>query len=230
MTRQSKESLKAISISIMKILFTCAILTIAGISIGQKAEDLFRPSQTKIQWLGIDFSHVQLVGDFSQFAEAGKKSSVEIKNRYFPGWNEIILDEREKYDIKGMLRKENITYSIDMVTDRNSKAATEDLETDNVRKFSTEEIEQFVREYQPEDKDGIGIVFIAETLNKAETEAWFHFVALDLSNNTVLFTERLQGKPSGIGLRNYWAGAIYDVIKEIKNKKYKEWKSKYSRS
>jgi hypothetical protein len=214
----------------MKILFTCAFIAVVGTSIGQKAEDLFKASQTNIQWLGIDFSRVQLVGDFSQFAEAGKKSTVEIKNRYFPGWNQLILNEREKYDIKGMLRKENITYNTDMVTDVNSKAATEDMERENVKPFSADDIKNFVGEYRPENKDGIGIVFIAETLNKAETEAWFHFVAIDLSNNNVLFTERLQGKPSGIGLRNYWAGSIYDIIKEIKNTKYKEWKSKYSRS
>jgi hypothetical protein len=117
-----------------------------------------------------------------------------------------------------------------MITDLNSKAATEDMEQDHARKFSAEDIEKFVKQYQPENTDGIGIVFIAETLNKAETEAWLHFVAIDLSNNNILFTERLKGNPAGIGLRNYWAGAIYDVIKEIKSKKYKEWKSKYSRS
>jgi hypothetical protein len=213
----------------MRSIVTFVFIAITQICFAQKVEDLFKPSETKIHWLGVDFSKVQLVGDFSQFAEAGMKSSVEIKNRYFPGWNHLILDEREKYDIKGMLRKESITYSIDMITDLNSKAATEDLEQDNARKFTPEEVEAFVKAYQPESKDGIGIVFIAETLNKAETEAWFHFVAIDLSNNSILFTDRLKGEPAGIGLRNYWAGAIYDVIKQIKGRKYKEWKSKYSR-
>jgi hypothetical protein len=117
-----------------------------------------------------------------------------------------------------------------MITELNAKAATEDMESDNAKTFTAKDIESFVKEYKPENKDGIGIVFIAETLNKAETEAWFHFVAINLSNNAVLFSERMKGNPSGIGLRNYWAGSIYDVMKEIKSKKYKEWKSKYQRS
>jgi hypothetical protein len=213
----------------MKSVFFTFLIAISVSSFAQQAEDLFKPSEVQIQWLGLDFSKVQLVGDFSQFAEAGKKSSVEIKNRYFPGWNELMLNERDKYDVKGMLRKENIIYSIDMITKLNADAPTENMEVDNVKQFSSEDIQKHVKDYQPKNKDGIGIVFIAETLNKADTEAWFHFVALDLSSNKVLFTDRLQGKPAGIGLRNYWAGAVYDIIKEIKNKKYKEWKSKYAR-
>lgn len=214
----------------MKTSLTLALFISAHFCFGQKVEDLFKPSDTNIYWLGVDFSRVQLVGDFSQFAEAGQKSAVEIKSKYFPAWNRLILDEREKYDVKGMLRKEEITYSIDMITKVNSTASTEELEVDNPKKFTSAEIEEMVKAYNPENKDGIGIAFIAETLNKAENVAWFHFVAIDLSTNTILFSERLSGKPVGFGLRNYWAGAIYDVIKEIKGKKYKEWKSKYSRA
>lgn len=214
----------------MKLVFACILVGTSTFLFGQKVDDLFKQSDTEIVWLGVDFSKVQLVGDFSQFADAGKKSTVDIKDRYFPGWNGLILNERDKYDIKGMLRKEKLTYSIDMVSNLNSTAATEEMETDNPRKFSTQEIEEHVRTYNWESKNGIGIVFIAEVLNKAETEAWFHFAAIDLSTKTVLLTERMRGTPAGIGLRNYWAGAIYDVVKEIKNKKYKDWKSKYSRS
>ncbi|HEY0656323.1 MAG TPA: hypothetical protein VGD65_24490 [Chryseosolibacter sp.] len=214
----------------MKLVVTLLFASLVSLSFGQKVEDLFRASDTPIHWLGVDFSKVQLVGDFSQFGEAGKKSTIEIKNRYFPGWNELILNERDKYDIKGMIRKEHIIYSVEMVSNINATAATEDMETHNARIFSRQDIERHVQHYQPESKSGIGIVFIAEVLNKAETEAWFHFAAIDLSTNTVLLTERLRGTPAGIGLRNYWAGAIYDIIKEIKDRKYREWKSKHSRS
>ncbi|MFT4679987.1 MAG: hypothetical protein ACI9HG_002106, partial [Flavobacteriales bacterium] len=31
-------------------------------------------------------------------------------------------------------------------------------------------------------------------------------------------------KPMGFGLRNYWAGSIYSVIKQIKSSEYMSWK------
>jgi hypothetical protein len=195
----------------------------------QSAEDLFRASDTKVYWLGIDFSHVQLVGDFSQFNDAGEKSSIEVKNKYFPAWNNIVLHEAKKYDVKGMLRKENLTYDIDMMADVNSKAATEELETSNPVEYRREDIEKFVKRYKSSSKDGIGVAFVAESLNKIELEAWYHFVAIDLATNKILVYDRIKGKPAGIGLRNYWANTIYDVIKEIKSDRYKQWKNKYAK-
>jgi hypothetical protein len=213
----------------MKIHLAYVLIYLSIVAKSQSAEDLFKASDTKIFWLGIDFSHVQLVGDFSQFNNAGEKSSVEMKNKYFPAWNNIVLDEAKKYDVKGMLRKESLTYDIDMIAGINAKAATEELETSNPVEYSRDDIEKFVKRYNSKSKDGIGVALIAETLNKRELEAWYHFVAIDLSNNKVLVYDRIKGKPSGIGLRNYWANTIYDVVKEIKGERYREWKNKHTK-
>lgn len=213
----------------MKTLFVCILVCLSVIAKSQSAEDLFRASDTKIVWLGIDFSHVQLVGDFSQFNSAGEKSSVEVKQKYFPAWNEIVLNEAKKYDVKGMLRKENLTYDLDAIAEVNAKAATEELEVTNPVEYKREDIEKFVKRYKSSTKNAIGVALVAETLNKRELEAYYHFVAIDLSNNKILVYDRLKGKPAGIGLRNYWANTIYDVIKEIKSDRYKEWKNKYAK-
>jgi hypothetical protein len=199
-----------------------------GFASAQNAEDLFRDSDVKIHWLGVDFSHVKLVGDFGQFNGAGDKNAIEIRDKYFPGWNRLIVDKRDKYDIKGMLRKPDLTYDLEMIEAVNADAAVEELESDNATIYSLEDIQKFVNKYKPEFKDGIGVLFIAETLNKAETHAWFHFVAINLSNRKVLVHDRIKGEPHGIGLRNYWAGSMYDVIKEIEKNRYKRWRSKYS--
>jgi len=45
------------------IIILIFIISIAGIS--QTAKDLFNPNDLKVYWLGIDFSHVKLIGDFS---------------------------------------------------------------------------------------------------------------------------------------------------------------------
>ncbi len=201
-------------------------VVIVSVSSAQTIQDLFTSSGLPVRWLGIDYSQVQLVGDFSQFGEAGQKSAVEIRNRYFPGWNGLVVNERAKYDLQGMLRKDNISYEIEMISEINSKAPVEDIEVANAKTFFAADIERFVKKYNPGNKEGIGVLLIAETLDKTREEAWYHFVAINLSNNKVLLQDRLRGKPSGIGLRNYWAGSFYDVMKGIEKKKYKEWKSK----
>ena len=35
----------------------------------QELKELFTKSETQVHWLGIDFSHVKLIGDFKQFGE-----------------------------------------------------------------------------------------------------------------------------------------------------------------
>ncbi len=209
------------------ILFVTLILSSLN-GYNQTVQDLFTSSDVKISYLGVDFSHVKLIGDFSQFEDAGQKSSVQIRDKYFPGWNKLILSEPDKYDIKGMLRKGEIFNDLDMVMDKNAEAGLEDMEAYNNPNYSKEDIEKYISEYKFSDNNGIGIIFIAECLDKNSQEAYFHFVAINKESKELLIHERLRGEPRGFGLKNYWAGAIYDVIKSIRNVHYKKWKRRYS--
>jgi hypothetical protein len=119
-------------------------------------------------------------------------------------------------------------YDIDMINEINEKAPVEDMETSKTPEYTKEDIEKFVSGYKPKQKNGIGILFVAETLNKAKEEAYYHFVAIDLKTNKVLIHDRLRGQPGGFGLRNYWGGSIYSVIKDINKNRYKAWKSTYA--
>ncbi len=200
--------------------------TLAGFS--QTAKDLFNVSDVKISWLGIDFSHVKLIGDFSDFAGAGEKSTVQIRDKYFPQWNHLILSESNKYDLRGMLRKGDLFYDIGMIMDLNARTSIENMETYNVPDYRKEDIEGFVKGYDLNGKEGIGVLFVAECLNKNFTEAYFHFVAINMHTKEVLVHERLRGVPRGFGLRNYWAGAVYNIIKDIRNTHYQTWKRQYT--
>lgn len=212
----------------MKKQFIILMLMLVGIIANcQTAKDLFVSNNVKISWLGIDFSHVKLIGNFSEFAEAGDKSTVQIRDQYFPGWNNLVLAESEKYDIKGMLRESEIDNDIEMIMAINSKTDLKDMESYNTPKYSKENIKQFVSKYDLGKKEGIGVFFIAECLNKNAEEAYFHFVAINMQTGEILMQERLSGKPKGFGLRNYWAGALYAIIKDIKTKEYSKWKSQY---
>lgn len=195
----------------------------------QTADDLFTTNDTKITWLGVDFSHVKLIGCFSEFAGFGSKNSRQIKYHYFPEWNKIILHEREKYDVPGMLRKDHIFYNVDMIFAINDNAPLEDMEAYNAPNYTPDDIAAFVKLYNTEEMTGIGIVFIAEALDKSQQEAWFHFVAINLTTKEVLLQKRLRGEPGGLGMRNYWAGSIHDVMKQISRNYYRIWRSEYVR-
>ena len=209
----------------MKKLFVLLLASLALIAKAQTAQDLFRPD-VKVTWLGIDFSHVKLIGNFAEFFEAGEKSTWQIRDIYFPRWNAIILEEPAKYDIRGMLRKSDISYEIDMIAEKNAQTPLEEMEAYNTIKFSEEDIQLFIRQYDFKGREGIGIVFIAECLNKNSIEAWYHFVAIDMMTGEILLHQRLRGQPSGFGLRNYWANSVHKVIRNIRDYYYWEWKKR----
>lgn len=213
----------------MKKSFITFLLLLAAISgNSQTAEDLFMSSDVEVSWLGIDFSHVKIIGDFSQVATASSKSTVQIRDEYFPKWNNLIVTEDRKFDIRGMLRKGYISYDIGMLMKINSDAATEDMEAYKTPYYSKENLEEFISEYNIEKKEGIGVFFIAECLNKTAVEAYFHFVAINMKTKEILVYKRLRGEPSGAGLRNYWAGSIFRVMVEIKDRHYKIWKKRFN--
>jgi len=214
----------------MKKTFLFSFLFLACSTSGafaQTAQDIFSTSNYTYTWLGIDYSHVKLIGDFSQFQEVGEVSPAKLKNTYFHSWNNIVLNERTKYDIGLALRKENIQYDISEVTIKNAETPLAELASINAPFYNEAKIEEFVNSYSFKDKNGIGILFIAESLNKSAEEAYYHVVLINLSTKQILIQDRIKGEPSGIGLRNYWASTVYRVIKKIEKTQYKSWKSKY---
>lgn len=210
----------------MKQLFIIiAIFTFSFSGKSQTLDDLFQSSSTKVTWLGIDFSHVKLIGDFKMFAEWGDYSPAEVKNEYFPAWNDLLYSESDKYDVAEMLRKEDLVFKTDAIYAINSKASIENMETKVDPMYSKEDIQGFIKSYDFQTKEGIGVLLIAESLNKFKEYGKYHFIAIDLATNTILLHDVIQGKPGGFGLRNYWAKTIYNVISEIKSRRYSKWKN-----
>jgi hypothetical protein len=209
------------------ILFISLLLPLTLASKAQDAQDLFRP-EVPVTWLGIDYSHCKLIGNFAEFAEAGRKSTWQIRDSYFPKWNAIILDEPDKYDVRGMLRRSDIGFDLSMITGINARTVLAEMEVFNPVIYTPDDIQSFADQYEFRDQNGVGIVLIAESMNKIMPEAWYHFVAIDMRSGKVILHERLRGQPSGIGLRNYWANSIHKIISNIQEYYYWEWKKRSS--
>ncbi len=213
----------------MKITVLTFVLSLcfSTSSFGQSQEDLFNKSDVQIFWMGIDYTHVNLIGDFSAFFGAGDRSPQELRDTYFPSWNKLIVNEPSKYDVKRMMRKPNMKYDLDLIMAINSDAAVEDLEAYETPDYSEEDIKAFVKNYNVKKKNSIGIVLIAESMNKIKQEAIYHFVAFNMKNGKIILHEKMSGKPGGFGVRNYWASSYREVFNQIEKRKYSIWKSKF---
>ncbi len=213
----------------MKKLFL--ILMASGLSVmlnAQTANDLFTDKDMRVSWLGIDYSQVKLIGKFDQFGDWGEQSLAELKNDYFPAWNKVVVNEREKYDIAKMLDRKEVYYDIEMMMEHNANAKLEELEAYNEPNYTPEQIEKFVKQYKFKNKEGIGVMLLAESYNKAVEMATYHFVAINMKTGKVLFQERIKGEPGGFGLRNYWVGSVHKVLEKIEKDYYKKWKDQYA--
>lgn len=213
----------------MKKTFLLSLVIVMSTFSGraQTVNDLFTKSTSKIYWLGIDFSHVKLIGDFAHFAEAGEAGPLTIKHKYFPAWNNLILTEYTKYDVGGMFRKESINFKTNAITKINAAASIEEMEDESEPYYKKEDIQNFIKGYDFEVKEGIGMLFVAESLNKYREKGKYHFVAINLATNEILLYEVFEGPASGIGLRNYWARSFYEVIIQIRDHKFREWKKEF---
>jgi len=211
-----------------KIILIAALLFFGNVN-AQSIKDLFNPSSTPITWLGIDFSHVKLIGDFAQVAEAGQVGPIAIRDMYFPGWNGLFYKEAEKYNVKEMLRKETVLINTTAIDAINASASIEGLEGTEDPEYTKEDIQGFVRNYKFNTSEGLGVFMVAESLNKNRVLATYHFIVIDLKNNEILLHEKMSAAPGGFGIRNYWARSFYNVMLNIRDNEFKAWKKMYGK-
>jgi len=186
----------------------------------QSASSVFNTHE--VTWFGVDFSNAKFIGP------EGFSNPVEIVDRFFDSWNNLVVSEQKKYDIKKHFRKRYVEYDLSIVKERNSSVDPDDLvlESYESHELSMEDIRQIISEYNS-NRSGLGLVFIVETFNKPRDLGTMYVTFFDIKTGKVLFTEKLSGKAGGIGLRNYWASSIHKVFIES-GKQYGKWKKYYN--
>jgi hypothetical protein len=203
---------------------TVALLAVfmSVVAMAQSEKDVIAASE--LTWFGIDFSKAEFVGNFTQFAEAGGKDGDELKHKYFPSWNGVVANEREKYDLKKAYHKSSITYNLDIVSKRNDAVDSEKMMTLNAKegRITKEELAKVVSQYKT-DKQGIGLVYVVEQFSKADEKAVVWVTFFDMATRKVLIAEKFTEKPGGIGLRNYWMKPVFEVMMRSSADAYKNW-------
>ena len=193
----------------------------------QTIQDFFSDKAGTVTWLGVDYTHVRIVGEFTHFKDAGPISGEELRDKYFPAWNLLILNEAPKYDFKGMFMLSALVPDISMVTSLNATADLTQLNNTNAARLGCPEMRRIVSAYELTEKEGIGVILVAENLNKTIEMAKYFVVIFNMKTREVLLCEEVNEKAGGIGFRNYWAGTLYNLVKDGKKNLYWIWKDKY---
>jgi len=206
------------------LLGMCLLLLMSFSSRAQSISGVFDPS-TPVTWLGLDFTHAKFIGDRDKY---GSLSDV----RYLlKSWNDLMENEKDKYDVGKPLKKPKVDYRLDVTRDHNDELDVTEMLTSDQSIYNhvrADDVLAIVKNYDFKGLSGIGVMFIVESFSKTSQKGsvWVTFIALDTKE--VLFTERMEGPPGGSGVRNYWAGAIVDILKKIEKKDFELWRKKYN--
>jgi hypothetical protein len=194
--------------TLLTIIIAVVAFTSGCNSPGNRADD---PSLTaEIVWLGIDLSQATFVG------KSGFNDPAKIKEYYFTAWNELIVEEANKFDIADYFGARKVKYEIDAVNGNNQLPDPATMVVSPGKEGTgptADELKAMVKEYPLESTEGEGLVFIVECLNKAKKEASVWVVSFDIATRTVSTSRKVLGSPRGFGFRNYWVNSFYDVMK-----------------
>ena len=169
----------------------------------------------KIDWYGLDFSRAKMIGP-----EGFRNPDAPVIKIHY-GWNNTTKSESSKYD-PGKFIGKTANIDFDVCNARNKKITEEGLVINEEYHLLPKDIQEIVNEYPKKIDGNIGLVFIKEAFNKTEEKGYIWVTFFDEKTGQVLVTERVPGNASGFGFRNYWLGAVYNVLKNTK-KLYKEW-------
>jgi hypothetical protein len=189
-----------------KKLLIALLIMITGLPGILNAQDKARVKNEKsITWYGIDFT-------LARFTSVTEDPAV-IVSQYLKAINDLILAEPEKYNLKTFFSKTEVTPSVDQVNEKNAKIDPGTLVITDKYEVSLDDVKKVIKNYNTEGKTGMGLVFMAENLNKASQTGSYYVCFFDLATRDVIDARRMSAKAAGFGFRNYWAGSAYNVMK-----------------
>lgn len=183
-------------------------LLLLGLSLPPTAQ-----AHESLVWAGVDYSLVQMIGsgDFRQ------------PDSIFPGylnkWNAMVLDEQLD-ELKKRLHHDIVPRTSFLTARHAGLDATEHIQRDDLIAYgeallTREEVARQVRGYELEG-DGMGVVLVAEQLNKSGEMGCYWATFFDIESSRTYETTRLCGETGGVGFRNHWFGSIKSTVAQLK--------------
>jgi hypothetical protein len=162
-------------------------------------------NEKSITWFGIDFT-------LAKFTNVSEDPEL-IVNQYLNAINSLVEMEPEKYDLKKWFKKNDVTIDLEQVKQRNEKIDPGSLVISDAHEIAQDDVKKLVNQYNTQGKSGMGLLFVAENLNKVSQTGSYYVVFFDLGTKEIIDSRKMTAKASGFGFRNYWAGSVYNVMK-----------------
>lgn len=206
-----------------KVFLLAALIFSVGVFAQEKA-DVFNDN-TPVTWLGLDFSQLKFIGDAAQWQDAGEITNSQMRDKYFPAWNSLFVNEKDRYKVADAIRRTEVAYAIDVTEKANNSLKGNFFESDanKYQLLDEQKVAALVKKYDFKGKAGVGMMFFVEGMSKGREQASMWVTFVDMKSKTVLLTKRVEGKSGGFGFRNYWAKTFVNVLKEIKSD-WKNWR------
>lgn len=204
----------------MKRIVSIILILISINTFAQKGMSKVFDGKTKIVFLGLDFTQARFIG------REAFEDSYKLKTYYLTNWNILLEEEYSKYNLPliALNAKNYLTETSDLILLNDEIENIEKRIINGTYSLDENDIKKSIKKYPLTQSDGVGVSFVVESFNKPLEKAIVWVTFINLSNGNMLFTERMEGKANGFGLRNYWAGSILDIIEQIKNSRYRVWK------
>ena len=173
-------------------------------------------SADSLVFFGVDYSRVKLIGDHGNVS--GSTMPLDhIRDTYFNSINEVVMNEQKKFNFEKATDGKKISYDFTSVLAANKSAKTDDMKAITATKpLDLNVVAEMVKDYSSSAAKGsVGMVLIVDQMNKFEEAAYFYVTFFDTDSKKLLFTAYVKGKAGGFGYRNYWAGAIASVVKDM---------------
>jgi len=194
-----------------KIIFLFSLITICSANCFAQKTAVF---------YGVDFSLVKVCGANESDAEFALA---------FERINDLFISQSDKYDIgksaRLTLTKKEIAVAKQAMRvalkggDTSQSLETHDLLYEDPAYDCRDQIDAQIAGYQLAQTEGLGLVIIANMLDKAHDRGSFYFVTFDIASRNVETCIRAEGKPGGFGLRNFWAGSLHKAMKNYYKRK-----------
>lgn len=159
-----------------------------------------------VTWIGIDYSQARFVG------AAGFTDPSDLP-RFLLAWNDFVITEPDKYDVKKALGISDVTIDLTYTYEINEGLDTEAMVQEEDHKITQKEAETVARSYDLSGIQGTAALLVAECYNKKETKGSHWLILIDAQTSEIISAEHFVEKPGGFGLRNYWARTIYELLK-----------------
>ncbi len=188
-----------------KRIITVVLFIMLALSHGwgqDRAKALSLPGCT---WFGIDFTGAR----FTSVAE----DPAVIVSQYLNSINSLVLQEPAKFDIKKFFKKSEVVTSIETAAEHNSKIDPKELVIHQDFQITPDDVRRIVSRYGGPGNSGTGLIFVAENLNKITQTGSYYVCFFDIASHEIIDSQRITGKAAGFGFRNYWAGSVYNAMK-----------------